>query len=118
MSYIANALGVTALALFLAACGGGGGGGGGGPGEPTETVLFEDAFDGAFPGAFWSVSGPASIDTGSGVPAPALQLGDAVTGGDGGRASYTGSPFVASAGFTLYCFLGSVAGGTEGGAGI
>ena len=51
------------LLLSLGACGGGGGGGGGGgtpppDPEPEPEILFEDTFDGEYPGGNWIVPGP------------------------------------------------------------
>ena len=65
------------LLLSLAACGGGGGGDDGGGGDvtpPEPEILFEDAFDGAYPGGSWLVPGPggAIVDV-DGEPALALE---------------------------------------------
>jgi len=76
---------VCALALLLASlaggCGGGGGDGDGTPPPAQPVVLFEDTFDGPFPGDLWLVSGPGGsvVDV---EGEPALSLGDAVITAD------------------------------------
>ncbi len=70
--HLARRIGIpfACAAAALAACGGGGGGHHHGP-----TVLFEERFDGAFPGSAWEVVQPsAAIHTGSGQPAPSVVL--------------------------------------------
>lgn len=67
---------VVWLVLSLGACGGGGGGGddGGGDGTPPEPeILFEDAFDGEYPGGNWLVPGPGGVIVDAGGE-PALAL--------------------------------------------
>ena len=65
------------LLLSLGACGGGGGDDGGGGGDPTPEpepeILFEDTFDGTYPGGNWIVPGPggAIVDVDG---EPALEL--------------------------------------------
>lgn len=68
------------LLLSLSACGGGGGGGDGGNGgepdpDPEPEILFEDTFDGEYPGGNWIIPGPggAIVDVDG---EPALELGN------------------------------------------
>lgn len=67
----------TLLLLALGACGGGGGDGGDGgdPPAPEPEVLFEDTFDGAYPGGNWLIPGPGGVIVDV-EGEPALELAD------------------------------------------
>jgi len=58
-------------AAALASCGGGGGHH---HGPPPPTVLFEESFDGPFPGAWEVVQPTAVVNAGDGQPAPCVDL--------------------------------------------
>ncbi len=62
-------LGIGAVAL--ASCGGGGGHH---HAPPPPTVLFEESFDGPFPGAWDIVQPTAAVNAGDGAPAPCVAL--------------------------------------------
>jgi len=70
---------VACLLLALGACGGGGGGNDTPPPqpepEPEPEILFEDTFDGEYPGGNWLIPGPggAIVDVDG---EPALELAD------------------------------------------